>query len=383
MWPAAASSTSEHAHGSTAGAGVVVSHLRRWLGGFLLATALMGAGAWYWLDSIDPYVLDPVLGRLVPPPGHRHRFRSEGWAVTEYGRLGIAGIPDLSTISAPKVAIWGDSFVEGMHVPDRYKLAQQFTQIWQARHTTRLVGVGIGGGDRSVADYYHLIPRYESVSPWICHCIVLASLRDVCPDEQSFRSLPEFQLVESRRSQPWPGLRHWLKRWHLDFLWGPLWSLAGKKQNPLTRNRIRFQPGPRPADGDRQSPRDLAQLADPAAWEFLLSALKMQTQRPILFVYIPRVPAIEHGRVIWTAPEADQVPLFSACCQRHGIGFLDLSQSFVDYNRQTGRFPRGFANSIPGRGHLNRHGHWLTALAICEYLSSHVLSGIGDAVHSD
>jgi hypothetical protein len=350
--------------------------------GFLLATGLTWAGAWYFLDSTRPYDYESAIGRHIAPYGHRHRFRSEGWAVTTYGRFGIAGIPDVRRLDAPKVAIWGDSFVEGMHVFDSQKMAQQVTAIWSRRTGEALVGVGIGGGNRTVTDYYFLIPRYEKITNFTCHVIVLPSLRDVSPDGAGFHSEPEYRLLEQLREQPLPGLRRQLHRIRLDFLWGPLWSVIGRRESPLTQTRIRFYPGPAAVPNPRPRP-PIAAVADPEAWRFLLRSLQRQTTQPIVFVYTPTVPAVSGGRIDTEPSEAKLVRSFAACCVEAGIGLIDMTFSFNEFQRRTGEFPRGFANSRPGQGHFNHHGHRLIAEAVCDHLASNSGDWLRHAVHAD
>lgn len=347
----------------------------------------MWAGSWYFLDSVGPHVRDADIDRLVAPPDYRHRFRGEGWAVTEYGKYGIAAIADLRAVAAEKVAIWGDSFVEGQHVPDPDKMAQQVTSIWQDQEWFPLIGVGIGRGDRTVADYYHLLPRYEAITDFLCHFIVLPSLRDVCPDGLWFASRPSYHFRDRERRQPLPGLRAVLDRHRLEFLWGPLWSLWGKRSNPISGTPIRFRPGPAPPS--ESMPRDWATLAatETAAWDFLTAAVAGQTRRPVIFVYAPRMPYLEAGEVSSYDPGAASARRFAASCRRARVGFMDLTETFLEYHRETGRFPRGFANSIPGRGHLNRAGHRLVAESICAHVASHLTlwqeEQARDAVHAD
>lgn len=196
-------------------------YLWRWTLGFCLATGLIWASTWYFLDSIQPHVLHPDLGRYVAPPGSTYRFRSEGWAETNYGEYGVAAVADLTTEPGFKVALWGDSFVAGPHVADHDKMAQQVTSQWLEKFESRLLGIGIGRSDRTVADYYYLLPRYEARTAFLCHVVVMGSLRDICPDEVWFLTKPIPAFRDRFRQQPLPALRALLTTHRLEFIWKP------------------------------------------------------------------------------------------------------------------------------------------------------------------
>jgi hypothetical protein len=358
----------------------------------ILGSGLIWATAWFFLDSIQPHVLHSDLGRYVAPTGSSYRFRSEGWAVTHYGEYGVAALANLAAAPGARVALWGDSFVAAPHVPDSDKLAQQVTRQWQNLHHSTLTGVGIGRIDRTVADYYFLIPRYEAIADFLCHVVVMGSLRDVCPDQQWFRTEPDFAFLDRDRRQPLPALRGFLAAWRLEFLWGPFWSLVGEHRNPLSRTPIRFRPGPAPAtvQGPWWTWPDLAKV-ETAAWEFAVAALQSRTERPVVFLYAPRLPYLAEGRIVTQHPAREHARRFATVCRRFGVDFIDLSADFVEFFIATGRLPIGFANGQPGKGHYNRDGHRLIAAAVCQYVAANFpeLASPGkaergrDAVHSD
>ncbi len=75
--------------------------------------------------------VDPVRGVWTLPPEHVYRWRSEGYADTWIGPLGMPGkrsLPggDDRTI---RVALWGDSQAEGVCVADDQKIDAQAQRI--------------------------------------------------------------------------------------------------------------------------------------------------------------------------------------------------------------------------------------------------------------
>jgi hypothetical protein len=98
--------------------------------------------------------------------------------------------------------------------------------------------------------------------------------------------------------------------------------------------------------------------------------MRQRTDRPLLFVYLADVPKIENGRVRLDNPEQRRTELFGDLCRRHGVGFIDMTEDFVRLYKTKGKLARGFANGIPGRGHINADGHRLVAEAVLLHLAN-------------
>lgn len=339
----------------------------RWLFGFITAMVLTWIISLFLSSSLCPLSVEPEIGMAVPSEGVVVRQRKEGWAETRFGKYGIPGIPDLKAVSCPKVFIWGDSYVEAQNVPDHQKIAQQVTRLSAARIGYPLVGVGIGESGAVISDYFYRIPRYETVAKPAAHFIVIAGVDDVLPDEQYFRTAPEYRLVEKKtHSNRTTGLRRLVIRYDLQFLYVPAQRLFyGDDQTSF--RKLRFLPGPvsRPSPIDGPSVRS-ATLAE--AWSFLLAALRGQTDKPIAFVYSPSTDPKQ--KISLQDPDAELKERFRAACRAGGVGFVDLSERFRRYYVTTGKFASGFHNGVPSEGHWNEAGHRLAAEAICDYLSN-------------
>lgn len=349
-----------------------MEHLRRWISGFVLASLIMWAGSWFFLGSVMPLVSDPTVDSLVPPTGHAHRFRSEGWATTSFGRHGIGCIPDVTRVRGPKIAIWGDSYVVALQVPCGSKIAQQVTAV-SARSGDRMTGVSIANPNREVADYYHLLPQYEALVDPLCHVICLGSIRDAVPGAGRFRSEPTLELQKLRRAPAMLGIRHWIEDLRLNFLWVVLRKLTYDLSAKSPR-KLRFRPGRARPPGGGETPA----VPPTEAWDFLLTALTSRATRPVIFLYGPSVPSIRQGAVDFRDPDASLVEAFHRACDANGVPLLDLTGRSCDFHRLTGEFPRGFNNGFPSKGHWNEHGHRLAAEAIVEYVRNH-----HDVIHAD
>ena len=351
-------------------------YLLRWLGGALLATLLMWAGSWNFLNSTVAYTWDDSLQQYVPEPGTTIRWRREGWATTTIGKHSITSLPDVTQIDRPMVALWGDSYVEALQVADQQKPAQQVTRIWNSQHDMPLVCVGIGGAGRSIADYWWLMPRYEQLIVLRAHYILVPNMGDVMPDGKYFRTQPHFELTPLRKTPEALGLRPIVRDLRLEFLWEAVKNVRTNSDGK-TRRRLRFRPGPvddaTPAERSDELP-----AAPLQAWVDLLDALRERTDLPVTFIYAPHTPWIDGREVRTDDRDAALAATFSQMCRQRGIGFIDLAEPFVGLYRESGRFPRGFYHGGAASGHLNELGHRLVAEAICQDLRENV-----DAIHAD
>lgn len=336
----------------------------RWLAGLFLATLLAALLTAPFTDSVMPYLNDPAVGGLVPVPGHVHRQRAEGAGDSRFGRYGVSAHDDVTALRGPAVAIWGDSYVEGLQVDDPEKVGAQVTARCGA---DGLTGVGIGQSGRAAADVVFLLPRYEKLFSPEAHYIVLPHLSDVLPDGLRFFDDPP-RLVEVPFTAGSLGLRPILERFHLQLFW----RAARTAVNGADGDRVvRLRPGPvkRPGAGagglgGSKYDRPVTLPAD-ATLDHLFAALDAATEKPVIFVYTPAVPRIRANAVETQDQDAASARHVATLAARRGMGFLDLGAAFVAAYRETGEFPRGFHNGVPGGGHWNALGHRLVAEAIC------------------
>lgn len=330
-----------------------------WLAGLLLATVLMVGVSRPFVESIVPWAWEPAVDDFVPEAGHIHRYRQEGWTDTVFGRYGIPAIPNLQLVAGPAVLIWGDSQVEAFQVDDRDKMAQQVTVLAGGRTT----GVGIGRGGREIADYLRLMDGYERLCAPQLHVIVVPDLRDAWPEVRSEGGRQTYHLTPHPTVIEQQGLRRVCATLGLDFAF----SALRRFQRDGGLGGLRFRPGP---VRSRALPEPTLASLDPAAAAFTAAALREATTVPILLFYVPTLPVLEPAGVD-TRRDPDEVAAAAAlaeACRQEGIAFVDLGDALVDAWRATGRLPRGFANGVPARGHLNEVGHRVVAEAIVAHL---------------
>ena len=315
-----------------------------------------------FMDSVPSHVYDPALGKFTRSPNTYIRWRQEGWATTFVGKYNALAIKDIDKNRLPKIAIWGDSVVEALQVPDKNKMAQQLSDMFaQTGHL--VLGFAIAHSENSLADYIVDLRKYEALIPKIAsHYIVMCDLKDDTLPNRNIRTGRSefvydngFRLIESENRVRYQHLYNQLGKYNL--------RMASYFFGKVTRYQVRLPWNRQKTVNTNKS------IKEPAynkleAWDFILGELRKQSSKHITFLYIPYRPAILGGKVSFEDPQREDKELFAGLCRRHKIGFIDLAERFNDFFRMTNKFPTGFANTFPGRGHLNVDGHRIVAEAI-------------------
>ena len=78
----------------------------------------------------------------------------------------------------------------------------------------------------------------------------------------------------------------------------------------------------------------------------------------------------EDGKI--TAPKSEPLDLYKKVCAEKGIILVDMSDSFIEYYNSNLVLPYGFANTTPGKGHLNKTGHSLISDRLYEVISENI-----------
>ncbi len=347
----------------------------RWASGCAMALALVVWVGGYFLDSYPSAVWSEAVSRRVPPEGGVIQWRREGWATTRFWKYGISGVDERCMSAKARVLIWGDSYVEALQVNDGDKAAQQATHLWSEQGRSDLVALGVGVSGASAADYYFGFDLYEKLlAPVPVHVVLVSQLEDFYPDENShelarFVSEPDMHFVPFARppTSSYEQTINWYHRYRLQ-AYKQLKDavVGGNGKQPFWR-RAQWRMGPRKpslkAGGETRISLATPEQID-AAFDFVFTKFREKTSRPILFVYCPAIPRIAQGEILRVDEERDLALRFKSACERHGFGFFDMGPTFLESYDRTGRFPRGFASTRPGRAHFNPLGHRLVAEAI-------------------
>ena len=354
----------------------------RWGLGFVIASVLVTALSPPFLSTLRVYQWSDEIEDYVLKEGYVHRNREEGWASTSYGAWGLSRTLNMNDPGTSTVLIWGDSYIEAHQVRDDEKVACQFNRVSSSHVSSGIRAVSIGHSYWSVADYCRLMAAYDKKLHPMCHVIVLAEhgLKDLCPDEDGFRTHPQYEFVHRTLVDPRKNAAiEWLDRWHLADLSLAPWRAV---RNTLQDVRgMRFTVGP----CEKQSPAPEREfeastvVGEPndvlASWTFAIDRLKSATDKPIVLVLIPEVPCLEHGTVKLENPQAQWTARLAELCRIRHIDLIDMTDALVQDYVATGVFSRGFHHGRPGCGHLNARGHLLLARQIRAYLDEHGSAG--------
>ena len=139
----------------------------------------------FFLASLTSYEFEPKLNKYIHTSNTIHKNRSEGWSTTSVGKYNINAVPDITKIKGPKIALWGDSYVEAWQVNDNEKMPQVITSLLNQQEID-LFCFGIGASGDSVADYYFDMPEYEQLAQTTAaHFIIITNFTDILPDQKS------------------------------------------------------------------------------------------------------------------------------------------------------------------------------------------------------
>jgi len=334
----------------------------KWTLGFLSSLIFAYVITNIFMDSLDSHEYDPKLGKVIYTSNTYYRIRREGWATTYIGKYNTIGTKDIDKNKLPKIAIWGDSEVTAFPLPDEKKMGQQVSEMF-SRAGRRCIGFGIAHSDNNLADYIVDLRKYESLIPnIIAHYIVLSNLNDdtlplqnLNTDRSKFIYDGNFRIIESDGRRRHQKIYYLLSKYNL--------RVVSYFFGQVSRYRVQF---PWSLHQERaKSNKSAESLYDKLeAWEFILDELRKKSNNPITFLYCPYRPAIIGENVSFEDPQREDKIIFADFCRKHNIGFIDLTDRFNDFFLKTKEFPRGFANSFPGRGHININGHRIVAEAI-------------------
>jgi hypothetical protein len=350
----------------------------RWALGFVIASvAVMGLGP-YFISTLRIYQWSDQIGDYVLKDGYVHRNRDEGWATTRYGAWGLADLPSAGRAGQATVLVWGDSYIEAHQINDEEKVAAQFNRIPWPSGSRPVSAVSMGHSYWSVADYYYRIPAYDKLLKPACHFIVLAEhgLKDLCPDEEGFRSHPEYAFVQRTLVDPHRNrIMERLNRWHLADLSLAPWKAVRTLAQDVRSLRFMVGPCTREISASTAGCDSAIITGEPndvmAAWAFAIDRLKSATAEPIVLVLVPEIPYLQHGTVRLENPQAEWAVRLAALCESMHVDLIDMTEVLVSDYLSSGQLSRGFNNGRPGSGHLNARGHALLARQIRAYLDSH------------
>lgn len=337
--------------------------LLRWVIGISVGTLLIGITSPLFVRSYVPRQVN--RGQVTLMADVDHRWRSEGYATTAIGPLGMPGKTDLSPRrnGQRRVALWGDSQAEGVCVDDRDKIFAV---------TQTLMSV-----DRaSIVDVYPFAQSGEDLADWLPQMRWAEHEVDVDAHVILVTELTDFRLANLNAS---PMAINQTQNWMADHL--PAFVIQSARHlmtaaNDETPRKLRFglgpvyqeqtvAPEPLPLDA-----ADLPDAGDPSStktWTRAVTAIKDQTEKPVVLLYAPILPRIVNGKIIWDDADDGDFQVLSSVAATAGLTVVDVRADF----RQSaidGRWTHGYHNGQFGEGHLNETGNAIVAGRLSETL---------------
>lgn len=96
------------------------------------------------------------------------------------------------------------------------------------------------------------------------------------------------------------------------------------------------------------------------AGEVLALGKKQAGNTPLILFYLPRLKIEQDGSLAVVADGGEREAMYLAC-QKQGITFVDMGETFLEHYAAERVLPYGFVNSKVGTGHLNAYGHRMIA----------------------
>lgn len=299
--------------------------------------------------------------------GDDYRWRSEGYATTAIGPLGMPGKTELSDRrpGVRRVALWGDSQAEGVCVDDHDKIFAM-TQAFMSDGKAFSVDVfpfAQSGDD--LADWLPQMPWVEREVGVDVHVFLVAELTD-------------FRLVDRDtgpiKIQP---TQNWMAGHLPAFVIQSARHLMTAASDETPR-RLRFGLGPvhqEPAVASGIRSRNAAELTgvgEPsltAVWTRAVTAVANQAEAPVVLMYAPVLPRIVAGKVVWDDVDDDEVQILFSVAEAAGMTVVDVRAEFRQ-SATAGAWTHGYHNGQFGAGHLNETGNAIVARRLSETLVS-------------
>lgn len=355
----------------------------RWLLGLFVGTLLVAITSPWFTRSYLPLVVDPVRQTWVLSPGSEYRWRSEGYANTAIGPMGLPGktrslgksrslvprtrltdrspFPRNSQSDVLRIAMWGDSQVEGVCLDDKDKLFAMSEHLCGG--AVEVFPLARSGQD--AADWVTQIPAVEESLKIDLHLVVLADLEDVLAAVQAPLAPPTESDVAAANAAIAARFPAFIIQAARNLL---------TEDDGVSRRRLRFGVGPVNTEpvlasnasnidslpGHATSAVPQNESVPQQDWDAAFYSLKQVTGKPIWVFDAPVSPQIVDGRVQTQTIEDPSFVAMKRAAIEHGVMVLSARERFRE-EASAGRWPHGFQNGRIGSGHLNAHGNRLIA----------------------
>ncbi|MFK8113310.1 MAG: hypothetical protein AB8B91_13965 [Rubripirellula sp.] len=335
--------------------------IANWIMGAIVGTFLIGITSPWTVRSYVPLNADAVRGVWTLPPNQTYRWRSEGYANTSIGPLGMPGKTEIKprVSTTRRVALWGDSQAEGVCVPDHQKI------FAQAESLTRNIEVfPLARSGEDIADWLTQIPAIERELEIDAHVFLIVDLADLFTAGEAPLPPPSQADVSQANS----AIAAKLPAFFIQAARHLLTDSDGS-----TRRQLRFSTGPVTTSADSSPAKRTAEIS----WLEALRPLQTISERPRFILYAPKVPQIVNGKKVMDDPTDADFLSMKTVAEKLGITVLDARPELLQ-SATEGAWPHGFHNGRIGSGHLNEHGNRIVAWQIAKAILPQQASELGN-----
>jgi hypothetical protein len=320
-----------------------------WFLGAIVGTVIIAVTSPLFVRSYLPLRVDSVRGVYTLTPAPSYRWRSEGYADTVIGPLGMPGrrdLPDTDSESL-RVALWGDSQVEGFAVSDEEKIYAQTERMaasfFADDDAMTLIVLPFARSGEDASDWISQFARVDAQLAVDVHVILMSELVDLAAVR---RPIGTNETAKAKYE-----FANYVPAFVIQAARNILTTGEGR-----SLRKLRFSIGPI-TNIDKPNLHDAFERVD---WQTLMHAIASETTKPIVIVYAPALPSIVGSKIGWIDPDAIEFERLKQSAQPNGIVVVDLRDELLEA-AGNGRWPHGFHNGRFGSGHLNRIGNEIVA----------------------
>ncbi|WP_145421819.1 hypothetical protein [Planctomycetes bacterium K23_9] len=328
-----------------------------WFIGVVVGTVIIAVTSPLFLRSYAPLTVDSVRQVYTLSQTPRYRWRSEGYADSVIGPLGMPGRSDLPATKTDtlRVALWGDSQTEGVAVSDADKIYAQCERQSVERFTgdefKQMVVLPFARSGEDAHDWVPQMSRIDEHLTVDVHVFFIAELVDLAAANQS-RSNVQANNTKFAYSNYAPA-----------FVIQAARNLFTTGDGAQPR-RLRFSLGPTQTVSAPPPRKELTHdQITKVDWQTSIHAITGGTTKPVVIVYGPVVPSIVSGTVVAIDEHANEFERIKQAAFSNGVVVVDVRDDLLDAAGR-GNWPHGFHNGQFGSGHLNKIGNEIVARGI-------------------
>tara|TARA_R110002096_G_scaffold173997_12_gene349649 strand:- start:19430 stop:20617 length:1188 start_codon:yes stop_codon:yes gene_type:complete len=342
------------------------------------AALIVAAVFWNLVISLTTLRL-PKIERDGPfgphyQPNSLHVHGSEGFAWIRHDEFGFnnpsGAIANRGNESERTIVVLGDSFTEALQVPRPLNFC---SLLEDQLESSTVINLGMSG--RSMCDALMFSDSLrERLEPdrVIVQCRIDDWLEDATNPVKDFFITPsdsEFSIVSNDSETQALKLK---KDQFISIAPFIGWSYLRIRSLGLSKNSFlpgNLKPKKKVAVSKETTvrPEIAPEFKNLIDWQ-ISELIDRYGNQLLTILYIDEI-SIPAGLTETPADSPLESYLFAAC-QEAGIDVLRTREAFLDALRNEHSPPTGFANSVPGRGHLNRIGHQKVSALLSRYLKT-------------